>query len=192
VSSRTFPSLGIRGKVKLHNRFDIADILVTPNNVFCVAKLMKLLEGCHSSTSFIGEAITPVSSLAMYHYFILFWMRNSESCMKERTLRNVNICCHTKISFYLETLVKIIIFFEILFIFSTPVLIRHLLQLKIVVFLHKCLICAVLFLVNFNAWVILLKSFRTTESIFTLLISVLLMAVRILKKSSKFWQLAQN
>ncbi len=31
------------------------------------------------------------------------------------------------------------------FIFSTPVLIRYLWQLKIVVFLHWCLICAVLF-----------------------------------------------
>ncbi len=31
-----------------------------------------------------------------------------------------------------------------LFIFSTPVLIRHLWQLKTVVFLHWCLICAVL------------------------------------------------
>ncbi len=30
------------------------------------------------------------------------------------------------------------------FIFSTPVLIRHLWQLKTVVFLHQCLICAVL------------------------------------------------
>jgi hypothetical protein len=29
------------------------------------------------------------------------------------------------------------------FIFSTPVLIRHLWQLKIVVFLHRCLICTV-------------------------------------------------
>ncbi len=31
-----------------------------------------------------------------------------------------------------------------LFIFSAPVLIRHLWQLKTVVFLHYCLICAVL------------------------------------------------
>ncbi len=33
-----------------------------------------------------------------------------------------------------------------LFIFSTPVLIRHLWQLKTVVFMHWCLICAVLLL----------------------------------------------
>ncbi len=33
-----------------------------------------------------------------------------------------------------------------MFIFSTPVLIRHLWQLKTVAFLHWCLICAVLFL----------------------------------------------
>ncbi len=31
-----------------------------------------------------------------------------------------------------------------LFIFSTPVLIRHLWQLKTIVFLHLCLICAAL------------------------------------------------
>jgi hypothetical protein len=31
-----------------------------------------------------------------------------------------------------------------LFIFSTPVVIRHLWQLKTVVFLHWCLICAIL------------------------------------------------
>jgi hypothetical protein len=34
-----------------------------------------------------------------------------------------------------------------LFIFSTPVLIRHLWQLKTVVFLHWCLICGVLLIV---------------------------------------------
>ncbi len=35
-----------------------------------------------------------------------------------------------------------------LFIFSTPVLIRHLWQLKTVVFQHWCLICAVLLRAN--------------------------------------------
>jgi hypothetical protein len=33
-----------------------------------------------------------------------------------------------------------------LFIFSTPVLIKHLRQFKTIVFLHWCLICALLFL----------------------------------------------
>jgi hypothetical protein len=40
--------------------------------------------------------------------------------------------------------VKVIIYMKMLFIFSTPVLIEHLWQLKTVVFLHWCLICAVL------------------------------------------------
>ena len=38
-----------------------------------------------------------------------------------------------------------------LLIFSTPVLIRHLWQLKTVVFLHWCLICAAL--LNLAIWV---------------------------------------
>jgi hypothetical protein len=38
-----------------------------------------------------------------------------------------------------------------LFIFSTPVLIRHLWQLKTVVFLHWCLIYAVLLKRNINS-----------------------------------------
>ncbi len=37
-----------------------------------------------------------------------------------------------------------------LFIFSIPVLIRHLWQFKTVVLLHCCLICAVLFLSHHN------------------------------------------
>jgi hypothetical protein len=39
---------------------------------------------------------------------------------------------------------KFIIYILMLFIFSTPVLIRHLRQPKTVVFLHWCVICAVL------------------------------------------------
>ncbi len=35
-----------------------------------------------------------------------------------------------------------------LFIFSTPVLIKHMWQLKTVVFLHWCLLCTVLLLLN--------------------------------------------
>ena len=41
--------------------------------------------------------------------------------------------------------VKVLIYIEMLFIFPIPVLIRHLWQLKAVVFLHRCLICVLLF-----------------------------------------------
>jgi hypothetical protein len=44
--------------------------------------------------------------------------------------------------------VKVLIYIKIVFIFSTPELIRHLWQLKTIVFLHWCLICAVL--LDFN------------------------------------------
>ncbi len=47
------------------------------------------------------------------------------------------------------------------FIFSTPVLIRHLWQLKTVVFLHWCLICALQLSDGANLRI----SFRTAESL---------------------------
>ncbi len=37
-----------------------------------------------------------------------------------------------------------------LFIFSITVLIRHLWQVKTAVFLHRCLICAILLVINLN------------------------------------------
>ncbi len=40
-------------------------------------------------------------------------------------------------------MVKVLIHILVMFIFSTPVLIRHLWQLKTAVFLHGCLICTV-------------------------------------------------
>ena len=58
--------------------------------------------------------------------------------MEQRGLKNVNNCLDTNIYSYLETSsgksYKICI--EMLFFFSIPVLIRHLWQLKTVVFLH--------------------------------------------------------
>jgi hypothetical protein len=47
-----------------------------------------------------------------------------------------------------------------LFIFSTPVLIRHLWQLKTVVFLHWCLICAVSLFTFFKAHCLKNTSFK--------------------------------
>ena len=49
-------------------------------------------------------------------------------------------------------MVKVLIYIEMLFIFSTPVLIRHLWQLKTVVFLHWCLICDVLLFSGQQPW----------------------------------------
>ncbi len=46
---------------------------------------------------------------------------------------------------YRHPVVKVIINISMLLIFSTPVLIRHLWQLKADVFLHWCLIRAVIF-----------------------------------------------
>ena len=65
--------------------------------------------------------------------------------MDKRTLRNLNNYLDTNIYSYLETsggqssntYLNVVLF-------STPVLITHLRQLKTVVFLQWCLICAVL------------------------------------------------
>ncbi len=51
-----------------------------------------------------------------------------------------------------------------LFNFSTPVLIRHLWQPKTVVFLHWCLICAVLLqftIVNRDVWIVVELKFKS-------------------------------
>jgi hypothetical protein len=53
------------------------------------------------------------------------------SIMEQNTFKNVNNCLNTNIYSYLE--VKVLIYVEML-IFLTPVLIRHLWQLKTVVF----------------------------------------------------------
>jgi len=64
--------------------------------------------------------------------------------MEQSTLENVNICWNTEISFYLETSGAYNSNpYLNLFIFSTPVLIRQLWQLKAAVYLHRCLIHAI-------------------------------------------------
>jgi hypothetical protein len=68
----------------------------------------------------------------------------STAKMEQRTLKNVNNCLNTNINSYLETSGgQVTSHIEMLFIFSTPELIRHLWQLKTAVFLHWCLIHAV-------------------------------------------------
>ncbi len=66
--------------------------------------------------------------------------------MEQRALNNVNNCWNTNIYSYLETSGGQISspYLNVVH-FSTPVLIRHLWQLKTVIFLHWCLLCAVLF-----------------------------------------------
>ncbi len=70
------------------------------------------------------------------------------SGMEQHALRSVNNCLNTNIYSYLETSgiqsYNLYLMF-VFFIFSTPVLIRHLWQFKTVVFLQWCLIHAVLF-----------------------------------------------
>jgi hypothetical protein len=65
--------------------------------------------------------------------------------MEQRALKNVNTYLNTNIDSYLETSggQSYILYLKVVH-FSTPVLIRHLWQLQTVVFLHWCLICAVL------------------------------------------------
>jgi hypothetical protein len=67
------------------------------------------------------------------------------SPMEQHTLKNVNNCLNTSIYPYLETYVcQSSILYSNVVHFSTPVLIRHLWQLKITVSLHRCLICTVI------------------------------------------------
>jgi hypothetical protein len=65
--------------------------------------------------------------------------------MEQRALKNVNNCLNTNIYSYFETsdCQSLNLYLKVV-PFLTPVLMRHLWQLKTVVFLHWCLICAVL------------------------------------------------
>jgi hypothetical protein len=64
--------------------------------------------------------------------------------MEQHTLKNVNNCLNINIYSYLETSgVKVRIHIIILFIFSTPELIRNLWQLETAVFLYWSLLRAV-------------------------------------------------
>ncbi len=70
--------------------------------------------------------------------------------MEQHTLKTVNNYIKANNYSYLDTsVVKILMYIKMLFIFSMPVLIRlYLWQLKAVVFLNCCLICAVLLQIN--------------------------------------------
>jgi hypothetical protein len=64
--------------------------------------------------------------------------------MEQSASKNINNHFNTNIYYDLETSgAQSSNLYKMLFIFSTIVLIRHLWQLKPVVFLHWCLICAV-------------------------------------------------
>ncbi len=79
--------------------------------------------------------------------------------MEQRTLKNVNNYLNTDIYSYLETSggQSYNLYLNLVH-FLTPVLIRHLWQLKTVVFLHWCLICAVLLMVT-----LLVLTFQPTD-----------------------------
>jgi hypothetical protein len=77
--------------------------------------------------------------------------------MEQHTLKNVNNCLNTNIYSYLETSDgQSSNLYLMFFIFLAPVSIRHLWQLKTVVFLHWCLIFAVL-LTQYNNTTIMLS-----------------------------------
>ncbi len=70
----------------------------------------------------------------------IYEYKNVTACRK-----NVNNCWNTNMYSYFETSGgKFVIYILMLYIFSMPVLIRHLQQLKTVVFLHWCLMHTVL------------------------------------------------
>jgi hypothetical protein len=64
--------------------------------------------------------------------------------MDHHALKNINNCENTNISFYLATSGGLNSNLYLNVHFSTPVLITHMWQLKTAIFLHSCLICAVL------------------------------------------------
>jgi hypothetical protein len=65
--------------------------------------------------------------------------------VEQHTLKNVNNCLNTNISSYLRHLLLkvLILFLNVVHFFQHP-LVRHLWELETVIFLHWCLICAVL------------------------------------------------
>jgi hypothetical protein len=71
--------------------------------------------------------------------------KNQINLMEQHGVKNINSCWNTKITFYLETSGgrNYNTYLNIAH-FSTPVLIRYLWQLKTVVFMHGCLLRAVL------------------------------------------------
>jgi hypothetical protein len=74
--------------------------------------------------------------------------------MEQHTLKNVDNCLNTNIYSCLEASggQSFNLYLNVV-PFLTPVLIRHLWQLKTVVFLHWCLMCAVQ-LITFIPWII--------------------------------------
>ncbi len=73
------------------------------------------------------------------------WICNDRIPMEQHALKNVNISLNTNIYSYLETSggENSILYLNV-DLFSMPVLIRHQWKLKTIVFLHWCLIRAVL------------------------------------------------
>jgi len=68
-----------------------------------------------------------------------------QQLMEQRTLNIVNKCMNTNIYSYLETSggQSYNLYLNFVHFFNTSLKIRHLWQLKTVVFLHWCLMCAV-------------------------------------------------
>ncbi len=93
-----------------------------------------------TTVSIIIKYIT-LNAVILLFMFIGIMMR----LMEQPALNNINNCLDTNIYSYLETSggQSYDVYLNVVHL-STPVLIRHLWQLKTVVFLHWCLIHAVL------------------------------------------------
>ncbi len=91
------------------------------------------------------------------------FMADSLPLAEHRTLKNVKKSLNTSIYPYLETSggLSCKTIFESCSVFSTPVLIRHLWQLKIVAFLHYCLICVLLLIMRYDE---MFDNFSSTDA----------------------------
>jgi hypothetical protein len=83
--------------------------------------------------------------------------------MEQHTLKSVNNCLNTTIYSYLETsgAQSSNLYLNAVHFYQTPVLIRHLWQLKTVIFLHWCLIracCSIVSIKNIIDFIILIEN----------------------------------
>jgi len=104
------------------------------------------------------------------------WEMHPYNTMEQQTLKKSKqiVWIQTFTLTYRHLVVKVLIYIKMLYIFSTPVLIRHLWQLNIVVFLHWCLMHAVLWSLgefgrNSRSWLSFVIDWEKTFRIFEIL-----------------------
>ena len=143
---------------KLIKFFDILQNIETKISDFILLKFFKPLNVislnlCRkfkmiSLNSYCGKIRGPLTCLNLLGilYSLAYHGLWNAYTMKQHVFKNVNNCLNTNIYSYLEMSGgKSFILYLYGVHFSTPVIIRHLWLLKTVVFLHRCLICTVLF-----------------------------------------------